>query len=115
MLQKTSLMAGSSKKRVANESLPSRLQPRRKSARISSKLLRSLAIRKVLRDRSTLTEFKLFTKLPKELMLKIWRLAASSRIVSFKKGGGIALGAFSACWEARLETRHEFQLLRKKS
>jgi hypothetical protein len=110
-------MVTRSKKRVAHEPLPPRLGPARKSARISSKSLQLLASQTSLSkiSKSTLTKFTTFSKLPKEIRLKIWKLAASCRIISFKKGGGVAHGVFLACRESHRETRHEFKILKKKN
>lgn len=65
-------------------------------------------------ERKPLAEFTIFKKLPTELRLKIWKLAAISRIVDFpfrfENCASSMLGALQACQESRRELRHKYTL-----
>lgn len=59
-----------------------------------------------------LTEFTVFNKLPTELRLKIWNLAASARMVNLpscvKLRTPQTFGVLQACRESRNELRHRY-------
>ncbi|TAQ83871.1 hypothetical protein B7494_g7799 [Chlorociboria aeruginascens] len=60
---------------------------------------------------TALTKFHLFRKLPAELRIKIWRLAASvPRIIRYKPVGGSAPGILQASYESREQTCRYYRM-----